>query len=245
MKLILYLSLLWCWSISLMAHGGSVFTDKSLTLTLGKDWAPYAFRNDNGDADGLDYHLLNIVLANMNYKLRLIEQPEQRMTLNIEKGMVDVTLGAGITEQRQQTNYFSIPYRMETIVFGYRKSRHPDFRHQKLDALFKQGVVAAVNHSGWFGHWFEQDIKERFADQLIHAEGTDRRMSMLLLNRVDIVIGDQSVLQAAAKKIGIDDFAIGSYIINQTPVHFMFSKRRVNETFVAEFNKYLQVQLND
>lgn len=133
---------------------------------------------------------------------------------------------------------------METIVFGYRQSLHPEFRNKKLDELLEGGFVAAVNHSGWFGQWFEQDIKNQFAKQLIHAEGTERRMSMLMLSRVDMVIGDQEVLLNAAKKLAIDDFAIGLMKINQAPVHFMFSQHSVSTAFVTEFDQHLRAHIH-
>lgn len=230
-------------SYTALSPASTMVTEPSLALAFGRDWAPYVYKNESGDADGQDYMLLNKVLASMGYKLDIVEQPEQRMTLNIEKGMVDVTLGAAQTEQRQRSNYFSIPYRSETIVFGYRKSQHPSFHSMSIYELLKKGHIVAMNHSAWFGYRFEHEIKSHYATQLMHAEGTERRMSLLDLGRVDAIIGDRQVLEVAAKKLGIDDFETAPFVINQTPVHFMFSQHRVNTDFITEFNHQLRLRL--
>ncbi|TPV58322.1 amino acid ABC transporter substrate-binding protein [Aestuariibacter sp. GS-14] len=219
-------------------------SDQTLYLAMAEDWKPYVYLDANGKAAGDDFSLLQRTLTSMQYDLMAVDLPEQRLGRDIFRGHVDVTLGAVSTPERREQNYFSIPYRLETIVFAYRKSLHPDWQDKGLEQILQQQELIAVNNSGWFGDWFRYHIQETYPTQLIHAEGTLRRMQLLKMGRVSAVIGDIRVLQEAARELEITDLQTGAAIINQTPVHFMFSRLRVDADFMKRFNQALKQQLD-
>ncbi|NVK58027.1 MAG: transporter substrate-binding domain-containing protein [Alteromonadaceae bacterium] len=214
-------------------------SEKTLTLAFSKDWKPYIYADKQGKAAGIDLILLKQVLQPLGYTLRNESLPEQRMAIRLEEGKVGVVLGAALTTERLSHNYFSIPYRKETIVLGYKKSRHDAFCSATITEVLQDGKLVALNKSGWFGERLSDQLLTQYADNIVHAEGTQRRMQLLLLDRVDVVVGDINVLTAAAKDLGIDDFAVSAIPVHQTNVHFMFGREHVNAAFVEQFNQVL------
>lgn len=213
--------------------------EESFNLAMATDWKPYLYVDANGRPAGDDLQLLNLTLQRLGYHLNAENLPEQRMALEIEQGQVDVILGAAYTKARERLNFYSVPYRKESIVFGFRFSRHPDFSDISVSTVLAQNYLVAVNKSGWFGKEFERGALTIHGSNLIHAEGTLRRMQLLNMNRVDAVVGDRKVLEAAAAELGIDDFVIARQIIHETDVHFLFSRDRVDEAFMQRFNTAL------
>lgn len=213
--------------------------EKSLNLAVTVDWQPYLYMNQQGKADGEDLQLLALTLQRMGYKLNTVGLPEQRMAREFKLGQIDVILGAAYTEAREAQNYYSIPYRKETIVFGFKRSRYPQLDGAKVTTLLQQNLLVAVNKSGWFGEAFQREALDVHGRNLIHAEGTLRRMQLLKMNRVDAVVGDEKVLKMAARKLGVNDFVVAQQVIHQTQVHFIFSRSRVDEIFMQRFNAAL------
>ncbi|OFI32435.1 hypothetical protein BFC17_06895 [Alteromonas lipolytica] len=222
-----------------MASSFPVQSQVALNLAMGANWKPYVYIDEHGQRAGEDLLLLNRVLDRLGYQLNTENLPEQRMALEIQQGQVDVVLGAAYTKAREAQNFFSVPYRKEIIVLGYRHSLHPEIRDMDINTLLAQDGLVAVNKSGWFGAAFKQDTLAHYDSNLVHAEGTHRRMQLLDMDRVDAVVGDSKVLQAAADEMGIDDFVIAEKIIHETAVHFMFSRARVDAAFMQRFNTAL------
>ena len=217
--------------------------ERTLSLAMGLDWKPYLYLDEQGNPSGDDLRLLRRVLNKLDYSLTIQALPEQRMALEIIEGDADVILGAAFTHARHAMNFYSIPYRQETIVFGYLANRHPSFASASAESLLAQGGWLAVNKSGWFGSHFHQQALTRYNANLVHAEGTERRMQLLVMNRVDAVIGDRKVLLAAARAQGLADFVVSEQVIHKTDVHFLFSRERVEKAFVTEFNRLLAAEL--
>lgn len=228
--------------LSISARGSG---QESLSLAMMADWKPYLYLDEKGNTAGDDLELLEKVLSRIGYQLNSKNLPEQRMAMEIKHGEVDVTLAAAYTPGREHANFYSIPYRTETIVFGFRHNLHPEFQQMTVAAVLAGNYLVAVNKGGWFGKAFAALAREDYASQMIHAEGTQRRMVLLEMNRVDAVVGDHKVLAAAAKDIGIDDFVISEQVIHQTPVHFMFSRSRVDRHFMQQFNAALKDVLKE
>lgn len=220
------------------AHGEEPFY-----LAVAADWKPYLYINQQGEPDGQDLFLLSRALQRLGHQLNAQRLPEQRLALELEQGEVDVILGAAYTKAREQQNFYSMPYRKETIVFGFRFSRNPYFGDVHVSALLQQDYLVAVNKSGWFGEDFQHKALDVYDRNLIHAEGTLRRMQLLKMGRVDAVVGDQKVLEAAAAELGIDDFMVAKQVIHETRVHFLFSRNRVDKAFMQRFDQALVAEL--
>ncbi|MDC8832195.1 substrate-binding periplasmic protein [Alteromonas gilva] len=213
--------------------------NKTITLASAKDWKPYIYVNAQGKVAGTDYDLLRKTLQQSDVTLRTENLPEQRLAKLIEEGSVGVILGAAFTTDRHKHNYFSIPYRRETIVLGFRRSRHSAYSKASITDVLAADKLVALNRSGWFGEVLSDQLLTRYNNNIVHAEGTQRRLQLLMLDRVDAVVGDVDVLMAGALELGIDDFAVSEIPIHQTDVHFMFGHKQVTAAFVQQFNQSL------
>ncbi|MAJ69823.1 MAG: hypothetical protein CBB67_019170 [Alteromonadaceae bacterium TMED7] len=230
-------------AVCLYTVGFDARGEESFDLAVTVDWKPYLYINQQGEPDGEDLRLLRRTLQRLGYELNAQRLPEQRMALELKQGEVDVILGAAYTKTREAQNFYSIPYRKETIVFGFRFSRNPYFRDVNVSSLLQQNFLVSVNKSGWFGEEFQRNALDDHDRNLIHAEGTMRRMQLLKMGRVDAVVGDRKVLEAAAQQLGLDDFMVSKQVIHETRVHFLFSRNRVDKAFMQRFNQALIAEL--
>ena len=230
-------------AVCLYAASFKARSEEPFELAVTVDWKPYLYINQQGEPDGEDLRLLRRTLKRLGYELNAQRLPEQRLALELKQGEVDVILGAAYTKAREAQNFYSMPYRKETIVFGFRFSRNPYFSDVSVSSLLQQNYLVAVNKSGWFGEDFQRKALDAHERYLIHAEGTMRRMQLLKMGRVDAVVGDQKVLEAAAQQLGIEDFMLSKQVIHETPVHFLFSRNRVDKAFMQRFNQALVAEL--
>ncbi|MEG3765962.1 substrate-binding periplasmic protein [Alteromonas sp. 14N.309.X.WAT.G.H12] len=219
----------------------SVYGQDSLYLG-GAEWPPYFVLQNQNQAAGKDYLLLKSILSKMNYALIPQVLPEKRLAHDVNQGKIDVVLGAAYTPERAQNNYFSIPYRTESIGYGYLNSGSAPPAQQDLLTRLRQGKTLALNTGGWFGEYFSSHIANPFHHQLVHIESVARRINALALGRVDLILDDKEVLAYSAKKQGIQ-ITVSEENIQRQEVHFMFSRYSVDQQFMQTFNRLLAERL--
>lgn len=229
-----------------MAYQSSVWCAehrKSLT-TGGTAWPPYLYITDNNEPAGEDYQLLKSVLGKLDYALESQILPERRVTQQIELGQIDVVTGAAFTPARALKNYFSVPYRKETISFAFHPSHHNEYAGKSLETLLREGKTLALNTGGWFGDWFNETVTEQYSAQLIHLDSVKRRLQFLNRGRVDLVLDDIRVISFNAEQLQLE-LEISNKPVNVQDVHFMFSKQSVDPGFIDKFNHVLSDYVKD
>jgi len=220
-------------------------SDKPNTLILSyeKNWSPYIYKDELGQLRGQDAELLSHILAKMNYKLELFPIPENRLKAEINHGDMDVAIAAFKNEQRQEHNWFTLPYRSEKTVIAYLDTRHHEFRDKDIYSLMQGEYSLGMNTGAWYGQKFEQKIKHEHKLQCFHIEGVNRRLKMLAVGRVDLIIGDHLALASAATELGLTNIRFGQIPVFEDAIHFIFSKKSVDKKFIQTFNLLLQQTL--
>ncbi|MBU2977680.1 transporter substrate-binding domain-containing protein [Alteromonas sp. C1M14] len=223
-----------------------------ITFAYGKDtlylggapWPPYFYLQDSNRPGGTDYLLLQTILARMDYQLLPEILPEKRVTRGVNQGKIDVVLGAAYTPERAKNNYYSIPYRTETVGYGYLDGKSFPVVEKDLITRLKEGNTLALNTSGWFGDDFFYHLAQPYQSQLVHIDSVARRLEFLALGRVDLILDDTEVLAYNALKQGID-LTISEEVIQHQKIYFMFSRFSVDQDFMREFNRLLAEHLQN
>jgi len=210
---------------------------KPVRLSSTSAWFPYIYKNKHGNSIGVDIKLLTKILHRMGCQLKVVHFPERRMLYKPRQGNFDISLGASKNRDRLKYFHYSSPYRKETIKFAYRLNEKDIVDETSLHDIVQLKKIIAINLAGWYGHELENE-KAR-SKLFINSDTANKRLKLLVLNRVDIVIDDEIVLCNAIQRLAFSHIKVHPSVLSKAPIHFIFNKKSVSSLFVDKFNKIL------
>lgn len=216
-----------------------------IRIVFSGDWYPYFYQDKHGDYTGQDLELLRKSLENMGCELSIVQLPERRITTDLLSGRVDVAIAASLTEARQQQFLLSAPYRQQTTVLVFRKANKKTAALDTVSELVHQNKLIALNRGGWFGEEVARILASKWARQLIHVETFASRLELLRRGRIDAFIDDKETVQANMDRLHLSDLCVIPRPVDVAEQHYMFSKMRLDEAFVSEFNRQLSRLLDN
>lgn len=218
----------------------------SLYMLLGAEWFPYNYHNEN-NLVGMDISIARYIADKTDRVLSIDELPFSRGLLYLEEGRADLMVGASKTEERMKYAHFSVPYREEVISILFRKGEAQNYHLDSLADLKKHKLIAGIEPQGWYGEELDrlkQDPDMKHTLQ-VHTMLT-KRLQLLMLNRFDCVIDDKYALLATAKLMGIaDSVELHTYNLVEDSVCFMFSKKRVDSSYVESVSDAIREAQGD
>ncbi|GAB3013108.1 substrate-binding periplasmic protein [Bowmanella dokdonensis] len=238
MKTLWFALLLLSWQAN-----GRELCPEPLTLVFSGDWYPYIYLDEQGDYRGEDLTLLRDTLAAMNCELFILPLPERRTRQDLQSGRVDIALSATRTAEREKLFLFSRPYRLQSIVMVHRRDDRTTAALDNLTDLVKQNKLVALNRIAWYGLEVDALLRSAWSRQLMHVETFASRLELLRRGRVDAFIDDKGAVQAEILRSHLQDLTISPRPVDVSEQHFMFSKAKVNQAFVDEFNRQLAGRL--
>lgn len=229
-------------SFSSHAYGQSFHEcDTTLKLSSTTDWYPYIYQEEN-DTLGVDVTLLRDILNKMDCQLTVVHFPERRSLFELSQGRFDIALGASQTSERIEQFYFSIPYRNETNRYAYREDDDQIASTQSVEQVIAKQKVIGINLAGWYGDNIEK-AKSQY-NGFIFSDTVDKRLKMLVFNRVDVVIDDDIVLCSEIKRSSYSNVKINPSIISSASIHYIFNKQTISPKFMKRFNDILSSMKN-
>ena len=211
--------------------------EDDLVVVYNGDWAPYIYRIDNQTYAGSDFELLTQTLNNMNCNLQVLPMSKRRSDMEYKKGTFDFYIGASFTHERNESFYFSIPYRNEIVSFLVDNKTHD---HAKpLPRLVESGANIAINMDGYFGDSIES-LKQQYPDQFIHEFSLADRLALVFQHDADIVVDDLTALCREAEKPGRENYSISMQPLHTDAIHFMLNRMTLTVEFVNAFNRSLR-----
>lgn len=111
-------------------------------------------------------------------------------------------------------------------LFWHEKS---DVLEHDLQNLMRSGKTFVINSGGYYGKEFKQLSQQaEHKGQIVQVKMIEQRLNMLQAKRIDFMIDDEvSGLYLLAQK-QMTGIALHPYVINDNPIHFMFSNKTVN-----------------
>ncbi|WP_163832939.1 substrate-binding periplasmic protein [Spartinivicinus ruber] len=205
------------------------------------EFFPFTYTASSGEVVGLDAELVKAVFEQAGCTFDFVNMPWSRMIKGLKHGVPDVVLVASKTTERSMYAYFSLPYRNEQMRFMIRKNEAQRWPIERLQDVIKFKMRTAVVLENWFGKEFAKlkDNKE-FKKLIIGVTEDADRFSMLMSYRVDAVLHDKIYLMSMAEKLDKkSEVSFLPFVVNDAPVHFMFSKKTTPQEDLAMINQKL------
>lgn len=201
---------------------------QSQEFTVGWElWYPYQFHNNNNELAGVDIEIFNLIAKKMDIKISYVELPWQRHLMYIKSGVIDIAFGASYTKEREQTAYFSIPYRKESVSLFVKKGTAQTIKLEKLSELIDTDYLIGVENGYYYGDEFLQ-LKSNpdFMSKIHGVLDIEQNVKMLLKGYLDGFLSDPIAMQAFVKKYKLEGrFEAHSLPIYQSDIYIMLSKK--------------------
>jgi len=165
-----------------------------------------------------------------------VELPWQRHLMYIKSGLVDIAFGASYTKEREQTAYFSIPYRKESVSLFVKKGTAKTIKLKKLNKLINSDYLIGVENGYYYGEEYLQLKKNpEFMARIHGVLDIEQNVKMLLKGHIDGFLADPITMQAFVIKYKLQDkFEVHSLPIYQSDIYIMLSKKNHN---ISELDK--------
>ncbi|MDC0663467.1 substrate-binding periplasmic protein [Marinobacter sp. SS21] len=236
------------WLVGLVLLGlplAPAWAECSKTLVVNQAaWQPYMYRTAEGDMAGLDYELVRHILELAGCGYHFVEYPSKRALVGIERGEIDLVAGASITPARQVYGRFTRSYREERMVLLTRREDRGRYPATSLAQFMSRYDVAigAVN-GGYYGEEFrdlDHSALQR-SNRLFLASDNERLLRMLMLDRIDAVVGDVVSLHVTAESLAMaDQISVHEHTLNADVVHFLLSKKSTTQSDLDAINTAIE-----
>ena len=211
----------------MLVANASFACEQTLKVGIGQPWPPYVFKGER-TLSGIDIDITRLVLKKAGFCSQFVLLPSSiRGLVELKKGTVDVLPAASYSDDRAKYSHFSLPYRRERMrLFWYENSA---FIKHDLQHLMHSSKTFVINSGGYYGEEFAQLSQQAdYKNLIVPVKMINQRLLMLKAKRVDFMIDDEvSGLYLMAQK-NITGISLHPYIVNDNPIHFMFSNKTVN-----------------
>ena len=119
-------------------------------------WYPYQFHNEAHQLTGVDIEAFNLISNKVGMSVSYVELPWQRHLMYIKNGTVDIAFGASYTKEREETAYFSIPYRKELVNLFVKKGASQSIKLDVLSDLIDSEYLIGVENGYFYGKEYEK-----------------------------------------------------------------------------------------
>ena len=231
-------------SIIFTTYSISAYASCSKSLIISyNDWVPYTYTDNDGEIVGLDAEIIDLVMKNAGCDYSFIKIPPKRAFLELEKGRIDMMIGASITEGRKKYGKFTQSYREEVLGAIVRKGESAQYPYKDLQSMIGQDVMIGAINGSWYGPEYGQLQKdEEFQKQLSMVNSNRQRIGMLVKNRIDMVIGDPvGLINSARENNQEENVEFHPINLYQGYVHFLLGHVSTSQNDLDLINLSLEV----
>jgi polar amino acid transport system substrate-binding protein len=167
------------------------------SVATDKNFPPYTYQNDQGIAVGIHYDIVDAAMKNMDQDYKLESYPWARIVDTTDRAEVDFSYSWAGKPARFEKYIMVGPLHRGRNVFA-KLSSNTDISYEQYEDLkgLKIGTVRGYAYEAAF------DTAEYLTKD---SSNTDNAalIKKLMSGRVDIIIGDENVLNAEKKKLGL------------------------------------------
>jgi len=202
-------------------------------------WPPYSTEL-NGKAAGMDVEITQAVLDALNIPVKFEFMPWKRCLRLIENGQADAILDASITPERKAFMHFPEEPVSEGVTVFFVKRNH-SLTFTELSDLngYRAGAVSGYKYC-------DQIDRMQFMRDAVRSTSLKQNLNMLLVGRLDFVVGVDTVGYALAREMDI------SKQITEIPNarycrggnYLAFAKKEGYDALASQFSRALQSYKN-
>jgi len=213
------------------------------SLVLGFDaWEPYQYVDVGGRVAGLDIELISGVVENIGCELTYKQGAWVDLLADLEKGDVDILLGASKTEARQQFALFSDPYRVEEFSLYIRKNDQAQVEHESLSEFVANGGTIGIVADYLYGEEVSNLLDDPDTSGLFkNAIMGEINVARLLDEDIAGFLEDSFVGASLLRRKALSELIVAQGITIQTGnAYVMFSREGFSQQQLVLFNEELQ-----
>jgi polar amino acid transport system substrate-binding protein len=203
-------------------------------------WYPYQYRNAEQELVGLDFDIFNAVIQQAKLDVNYTEElPWKRHINYIKSGVVDLAMGASMTDERRKFAYFSLPYRFETVNLFVRKGMAKKMPLHSLSDIIDSSYLIGVEGGYFYGKQYQELINQRaFQAHISEVLDLERNVTLLLKGHIDGFFVDPVTLNAFVKKYNMqDEFELHPLPVYSAKIHIMLSKKTHAPGVIRQLNQ--------
>lgn len=213
-----------------------------------KSWAgdepPYLFNDARtGKFTGPDAEMLRTAAMAVGCSVEFMELPWKRALVALENGDIDVVPFAKFTSERAAFAHYSISYRdfVHRLFVAAENSTAPKGLRQLMEDGGRVGVMRGFRYPREVESVLQNPA---YHEQIVSATEYSQLLRMLHKGRLGGVITSNDVLLSINSQFGIGVHFFKSLEEYHEKLHFLFSKKTVNEHQVAKMNQVLQIMVD-
>jgi polar amino acid transport system substrate-binding protein len=201
-------------------------------------WPPFDMPSPDG-ATGINPDILRAVADRLDCQVTFHKRPWGRLLDELRDGDLDVTGAAHRTADRRAYARFSKRYMPYTAALFVDSAENGGYAG--LRAFLARGHSLAVIRGYTYGGQTD-DILARpaYSGQVFRMYSADESVRAVTHDRVAGMLGNPKVVRYFARKQdAAEAIRRTDVVVQNTPVHFMFSRSSVSADFVARFDAAL------
>jgi polar amino acid transport system substrate-binding protein len=190
-------------------------------------WYPYQYHNKEQELVGLDFDIFNAIIKEAGLEAVFTELPWKRHLQYIKTGKMDMAMGSSHTPEREETAYFSLPYRVEKVNLFVRKGTVNKIKLKTLGDLSNSEYMIGVEGGYFYGEEYQQLItKKVFQSHINDVIDLEQNVALLLKGHIDGFLVDPVTMKSFTEKYSLhNEFEIHPLKIYQDNIHIMISRK--------------------
>jgi len=222
----------------------SVYSSCKISLAVDS-YPPYQTQVE-GQWKGLDIELATVLAEQIKCELIIKQSPWKRSLNLLKEGRIDMLVSLSKTPERQDFTYFVGPMRQEIVALVINTDTSIKVTTlADLATLDKKiGIINGAYYGQSFTRKYEEDIQ--FKDQFEVSNNTQDNIKKLVARRILGFFNDPFFIADLIRKGRVSvPLSFHSFVINQDPVYFGFSKKSITEKFFLQIQQaFKQLQEN-
>lgn len=209
---------------------------EELKMVYFDDFAPYSWRDEQGQMRGLMIDVMDRVAARMGLRVYHEGYPWQRAQKMVRLAQADGFVTVATRERRSYTLVVEEPV-ATTVVTVFTRLGHPrmtDFQRANRLNDFKSLTFLDYFGNGWG--------KENLAGFTVHHTiNVDNVFKMLAAGRGDLMVTDPLVARFKLNQLGLSGLVVEvPLLLSSTPFNLCIGKHSRFNARITEFNSALQ-----
>lgn len=201
-------------------------------------WYPYQYHNKKQELVGLDFDIFNAIAKEAKINVTFTELPWKRHLQYIKTGEMDIAMGASHSPDREETAYFTLPYRHEKVNLFVKKGTANKIHLATLSDLSNSNYMIGVEGGYFYGKEYQKLITTKeFYTHINDVIDLEQNVTLLLKGHIDGFLVDPVTMKAFAEKYSVqDEFEIHPLKIYQDDIHIMLSRKSCSVETLNKIN---------
>ncbi|TRM11330.1 amino acid ABC transporter substrate-binding protein [Lentibacillus cibarius] len=182
------------------SNGSDSGEEKVLKLATSADFPPFESRTPEGEFEGFDIDLANLIADELGYQLKIEDMKFDGLIGSLQSKRVDMVMaGMSMTEDRRKNVEFSTEYNRSGEMFISK----PDAGIDSLEDL--KGKTVGVQ-LGTIQQEGAEKLKDEYGFEVKKLDSANILIQELKSNRIEVGYMDKSVAKGYVKEQGLEGF---------------------------------------